>query len=137
MMNLQKVDPLEREQGDSEGWHQVQQKRKRRYLVGRTEQECEVETVPRLVSLHVTRLKPNTKPDELKSFLQTNLPSAECEAHPSKRPDIYASAKVTISRELLKKAWRREVWPNGALVSFFARKRMPGIAQDPQNQIHI
>ncbi|KAG5894500.1 hypothetical protein JTB14_029910 [Gonioctena quinquepunctata] len=27
MMNLQKVDPLEREQGDSEGWHQVQQKR--------------------------------------------------------------------------------------------------------------
>ncbi|KAG5889775.1 hypothetical protein JTB14_036391 [Gonioctena quinquepunctata] len=66
-----------------------------------------------MVTLHVTRLKPNTKPNELKKFLEKSLPDIQCEPHTSKRPDIYSSMRITIKREDFKNAWRREVWPNG------------------------
>ncbi|KAG5874022.1 hypothetical protein JTB14_026793 [Gonioctena quinquepunctata] len=115
MRNLQQLD--NQEVPGNDGWTQVKYNKRRKYLVGQSEQTGEIETV--------TRLKPNTKPNELKTFLEKSLPDIQCEPHTSKRPDIYSSMRITIKREDLKNAWRREVWPNGALVSFFAQKRMP------------
>ncbi|KAG5883414.1 hypothetical protein JTB14_031302 [Gonioctena quinquepunctata] len=66
---------------------------------------------------------PNTEPDELKKMLEPNFPEVLCERHNSKHPDLYTSMKVTIKHENLRKAWKGEVWPNGALVSNFLWKR--------------
>ncbi|KAG5870230.1 hypothetical protein JTB14_029104 [Gonioctena quinquepunctata] len=136
MRNLQQLD--NQEVPGNDGWTQVKYNKKRKYLVGQSEQTGEIETVPKMVTLHVTRLKPNTKPNELKKFLEKSLPDIQCEPHTSKRPDIYSSMRITIKREDFKNAWRREVWPNGALVSFFAQKRMqPTVLMDPRPQESI
>lgn len=101
-------------------------KKTRRYVVGRNSQdgtEVKVQTIPRTVTLHVTRLAPRTKPEDLKSGLINIFPEVICEPHQSKHPDVYTSMKVTISQENYSKAWRRDTWPNGALVSRFFVKR--------------
>ncbi|KAL3284953.1 hypothetical protein HHI36_019082 [Cryptolaemus montrouzieri] len=41
-----------------------------------------------VVSLQVTRLHPQTKPEELHKVLQEHLPGAKCEKHESKKPSI-------------------------------------------------
>ncbi|KAG5862529.1 hypothetical protein JTB14_034520 [Gonioctena quinquepunctata] len=113
-------------------WSQVNPRKKRKFLVGKTETPCNVETVPKMVSLHVTRLKPETKPEELEKFLEGRLEGVSCETHLSKMPDLYASMKVCINCELLKTAWKREIWPSGALVSFFRKKWMATTQLDPR-----
>ncbi|KAG5864312.1 hypothetical protein JTB14_025550 [Gonioctena quinquepunctata] len=113
-------------------WSQVNPRKKRKFLVGKTETPCNVETVPKMVSLHVTRLKPGTKPEELEKFLEGRLEGVSCETHQSKMPDLYASMKVCIKCELLKTAWKRETWPSGALVSFFRKKWMATTQLDPR-----
>nr|CAI5858533.1 unnamed protein product [Callosobruchus analis] len=105
-------------------WQQVR-RRSRRFLVGGNEDCSQIQAVPKYVALHVTRLAPGTKPEHLKAFLEPNFQDVQCEEHPSKRPDYYSSMKVTIKQEDFKCAWKREVWPAGAIVSkFFNKKRM-------------
>ncbi|KAG5864348.1 hypothetical protein JTB14_014469 [Gonioctena quinquepunctata] len=133
MRNSQQLD--NQEVPGNDGWTQVKYNKRRKYLVGQSEQTGEIETVPKMVTLHVTRLKPNTKPNELKKFLGKSVPDIQCEPHTPERPDIYSSMRITIKREDLKNARRREVWPNGALVSFFVQKRMPPtVLMDPRPQ---
>lgn len=111
----------------SEGFKNVINKKKtRRFVVGRNSQDgtnIKVQTIPKTVDLHVTRLAPGTKPEVLKSALINTFPEIICEPHQSKHPDVYTSMKVTISQENYSKAWRRDAWPNGALVSRFFVKR--------------
>ncbi|KAG5869015.1 hypothetical protein JTB14_025904 [Gonioctena quinquepunctata] len=132
MKTIQQLDQDcgETAENTSSGWSEVKQRKKRKFLVGNTETYCDIKTIPRLVQLHVTRLKPGTKPIELQKFLEHKLTEVECEIHPSRRPEIYSSMKVTINRESLKTAWNRETWPNGSIVSFF-KKRMPSTKTDP------
>ncbi|KAG5862669.1 hypothetical protein JTB14_003660 [Gonioctena quinquepunctata] len=106
---------------------------KRKFLVGNTESST-IETIPRKVYLHVTRLKTGTKPDDLKMFLNSKLPGVKCEVHPSRKPELYSSMKVIIDRELLNEAWKRETWPNGSMISFFSMKRRPTEVKDPHLQ---
>lgn len=107
---------------DGGGW-QTQGRRRRRFVVGRNESTTSISTVPKLAYLHVSRLAPTTKPDDLKKMLSVTFPDVLCEAHPSKHPDIYTSVKVTIQQKDLKNAWRRDIWPLGAIVSPFFQKR--------------
>lgn len=123
----------------SNEWQQQRsrQKRNRRFVVGgNSDANTDIQTVPKLISFHVTRLKPTTKPDDLKKMLVKEFPEVICEKHSSKFPDLYASMKVTIRQDNFKKAWRRDSWPDGALVSrFFVKKRMLSQAHeqmDPQ-----
>nr|CAI5820587.1 unnamed protein product [Callosobruchus analis] len=47
----------------------------------------------------------------------------------------YASMKVNIRSDLLKDAWKKDVWPSGVVVSrFFVKRRIPP-QQDPQQHI--
>lgn len=117
-----------------DGWEKPKPRSSRRFVVGDNDELTGIQAVPKLVSLHVTRLKPETRPDDLKKSLENKFPGVLCEDHESKRPEIYKSMKVTIRQEHFKNAWKREVWPRGALVSRFLTKR--GIAQlsgDPAN----
>ncbi|KAG5883766.1 hypothetical protein JTB14_027308 [Gonioctena quinquepunctata] len=140
MRNMQQPEPnhiKESNNEEDEGWEKArgQHRRKRRFLVGQSDQFSEIQTVPKSISLHITRLKPGTKPEDLEKILKPNLPGVKCEVHQSKHRDIYGSMKVTINKDQSRNAWKREIWPNGVLVShFLARKRMPENTVDPQAQ---
>nr|CAI5839820.1 unnamed protein product [Callosobruchus analis] len=98
-----------------DGWKQV--KRRRRFIVGRNQNLNTVQTVPKYMSLHVSRLQRNTKPEELEQMLNESFPGVSCEPHISMHPEIYASMKVNIRSDQLKDAWKKDVWPNGILGS--------------------
>lgn len=107
-------------------WTKVLRKRSRKFIVGQNKEIQHIQGVPKRLSLHVTRLAPNTKPEELKNFLIDKFPEVTCEPHNSKHPDIYKSMKVSINQENLKNVWRKDVWPNGALVTqFFHKRKLP------------
>lgn len=115
-------------------WIKVKPKRRRNFVVGQCNEAGTIQTVPKLVSLHVTRLHPSTKTSDLVGILKNKFPDVSCEVHASKYPDKYTSMKVTIRQEHLKEAWKREIWPSGAIVSrFFGKKRVLTQQVDPQN----
>nr|CAI5869955.1 unnamed protein product [Callosobruchus analis] len=127
------TNQLTENNNDTGGWQQV--RRKRRFIVGRNQNLNSVQTVPKYISLHVSRLQPNTKSEDLEQILNATFPGVSCELHVSMHPEIYASMKVNIRSNQLKDAWKKDVWPNGAIVSrFFTKRRVPP-QQDPLSQI--
>ncbi|KAG5863042.1 hypothetical protein JTB14_020704 [Gonioctena quinquepunctata] len=97
-------------------------RKQRRFLVGKNEVEHSVKAIPKLVSLHVTRLKPNTCPGALKAVLEPHFPDVQCEQHTSKYPESYSSMKVTISRSSLEGLERRNLASWSYCVTFFNEK---------------
>lgn len=133
-VKLREIQQLANQNDD---WKIQKRRQSRRFVVGGNNDEAiEIKAIPKYVSLHVTRLRPNTKPEELKKMLLNEFPEVQCESHLSKYPELYSSMKVTIKQEHFKKAWRKSVWPEGALVSkFFAPKRIPSANRvDPQSK---
>lgn len=107
-------------------WQEVTRraKHKRRFVVGdNTDSMNVIQAVPKRVALHVTRLQPNVNLKDFERLMQTKFPEAKCEHHESRLPNVYSSVKVTIKQSSLKDAWRKEVWPEGALVSFFRNRK--------------
>lgn len=119
---------------DNTAWETQRSRRsRRRFLVGDNANAAEVKTVSKLVSLHVTRLHPDTSADSLKSVLISHFPEVLVEVLQSKYPKDYASMKVTISQDNYRHAWRKEIWPKGTFVSkFFIKKGLPQLAVDPR-----
>lgn len=116
---------------EDEGWQLQKHRRNKRFVVG-DNSECskELRAVPKYVSLHVTRMDPETKPEVMKTILEKEFPEVVCEKINSKYPELYSSFKITIKQENFKKAWRRDLWPQGSLVSrFFFKKGMPSQTQ--------
>lgn len=125
LQDLEQVSPCFEQSNQEDGWKTTVNRRNRRFMVGNAD-AMPLQTVPKRVALHVSRLSPNTKPEDLRQILIKEFPEALCEAHQSKHPQLYASVKVTINQINFKKAWRKEVWPKGALVSrFLQKKRIP------------
>ncbi|KAK9886328.1 hypothetical protein WA026_015840 [Henosepilachna vigintioctopunctata] len=54
---------------------------KRSVIVGQNLKNSAVRGIPKHVSLHVTRLEPNTKPEDLKALLISNFPEVIVELH--------------------------------------------------------
>lgn len=132
--NNQEISRSQKSQNNTD-WIKVKPRRHRNFVVGQCNEAGTIQTVPKFVSLHVTRLHPNTKTSDLVDILKNKFPDVSCEVHASKYPDKYASMKITIRQENLKDAWKREVWPSGAIVSrFFAKKRVLTQQIDPQKQ---
>lgn len=108
-------------------------KKKRQFVLGQNDEvNRTIQTVPKFVSLHITRLHPSTKPEELQNMLRDKFPDVTCEPHVSKYPDKYASIKVSIRQENFKDAWNRNVWPAGSLVSRFLVKKRTWSLTDRQ-----
>lgn len=113
------VDDKADKQNHSEGQHAQRSRwsRGRRFLVGHnTDDAHKIQTIPRSIALHVTRLHPDTKPDDLRRLLKGKFPEVECVSHPSQFPEKYASMKVSILKENFAEAWKRESLPKGVLV---------------------
>ncbi|CAG9824518.1 unnamed protein product [Phaedon cochleariae] len=120
--------PSDESTKDGGNWETRRTKKRRRFIIGGNEENTGIEAVPKYSTLHVTRLKPDTKPEDLEKLLKERFPEVRCEQHASKRPDLYATVKVTIRKEHYREAWKKEVWPIGALVSnFFFPRRMPQV----------
>lgn len=125
MQDIINLDTETQAMQNNDDWRTVARRKKgRKFMVGNNETTTNIQTIPRYVSLHVTRLAPGTKSTVLQSILQPIFKEVKCEEHTSKHPDTYGSMKVTIRKEELQKAWKREIWPNGALISFFRARRM-------------
>lgn len=124
-------------------WEEVRTRNRnhpRRFVVGRGESSgTGVQAIPKQVSLHVSRLDPRTKPEDLRQFLIGSFPEVVCYPHESNHPElygIYTSIKVTINNDNFRKAWSRDIWPNGALVpKFFAKKRRP--TETPMEPLNV
>ncbi|CAH0561696.1 unnamed protein product [Brassicogethes aeneus] len=98
---------------NNDDWQTVHGRKKgRKFMVGNNKTTNGIQTIPRYVSLHISRLAPDTRPAVLQSILQPIFKDVKCEEHISKHPEVYGSMKVTIRKEELQKAWKREIWPN-------------------------
>lgn len=133
MKRLQTIDMDSQNNELSEfKWQHVKKRSKQRnknVVMGNASFSSGVKTVPKLSYLHVSRLHPTTKPDDLKNLLFKSFPEVEVEPLQSKHPQIYSSMKVAIYQEHFKDAWRKEIWPQGSLVSkyFLFKKKAPPV----------
>lgn len=124
-LNKMKENSTTKDGDNNTEWKYVKRKRNRQFVVGQNNNIGNITTVPKYVSLHVTRLHPQTKATDVLNILKDKFPGVSCEIHESRHPDKYVSMKVNIRQENLKDAWKKEVWPSGALVSkFFVKKRL-------------
>ncbi|KAG5871326.1 hypothetical protein JTB14_034349 [Gonioctena quinquepunctata] len=121
--NVQQLAEGNAKPQNEDSWESAKKRKRRRFVVEKNENVTEVQGVPAYVSLHVTQLSPSTEPENLRSVLLKYFPEITCESPTSKQPILYASMKVTIKQEHFREAWRREIWPNGALLSRFLSKR--------------
>lgn len=108
----------------SQPWATVQNKRRRQNLiVGTNSKDTNIRGVEKKVALHVCRIEPSIKTEELQSFLQSSFPEVICEKLNSKFPDIYSSFKVTISQNNFKSAMDPLKWPANACIRNFLQSR--------------
>ena len=109
-------------------WTEVvrRNKAKRQEVVGKKtlETNSRLRGVPKSISLHVYRLAPDTKIDEIVEYLKPTLPVLACEQLQSRNPLIYSSFKIDISDENLEVALNPDTWPDNACVRrFFSQSR--------------
>lgn len=93
-----------------------------------------LKSVPKKAFLHVSRMVPGTKAEDLAAFLKPKAPEVECEVLQSKYPDKYTSFKVTVDLHSLEKLKNAEDWPDGTRVSRFFHKRPPREKLNPENR---
>lgn len=82
-----------------------------------------IKGVPKCVELHVYRLEPHTKGEQLTEMLKPNFPEVTCEQLTSKHPEIYSSFKVSIHQNNFKDAMDPSIWPHNACIKRFLRLR--------------
>lgn len=55
--------------------------------------------------------------DDLRRLLVAEFPEVDCVELQSRHSSVYKSFKVTLKQDSVRRAWKRELWPGGALVS--------------------
>lgn len=116
---------------DNDGWQQVKVRkagRNRAPAISGTRKltSNKLKVVARKAFLHVTRLDPATKCEDLVDFIKDIFPEVECEQLQSKHPNSYASFRVAIAVSNIDSALKPDVWPTGVLVSRFFQRRRQG-----------
>lgn len=123
---------------DNDGWKTVNKNRRRNRardkLVSRTASDCAIigasqqssklKSVPKTVSLYITRLTPNTSAADIEEQLKERSPEAKAVEMFSKFPDIYKSFKVTINIDNYDSVMTPEAWPTGVRVDKFFHWRV-------------
>nr|CAI5857219.1 unnamed protein product [Callosobruchus analis] len=110
-----------------EGWRDVKHKRRRpKPIVGTlTPKNCSIPSaVPKMATLHVSRLAPTTTNEAMKNYLAPHFPEVIADTINSKHPERYASFKISIYENNFKAAMNPELWPQDCYVQrfFFRRK---------------
>ncbi|KAK5645169.1 hypothetical protein RI129_006469 [Pyrocoelia pectoralis] len=97
-------------------------------IIGELELNSEIllKAAPKLAFLHVYRLHPDTKSDDVINFLKPTFSEVTCEQLRSVKPESYSSFKVTIDNSNLTKAMNPASWPKGTCINrFFHSKNTP------------
>ncbi|XP_050296187.1 uncharacterized protein LOC126736034 [Anthonomus grandis grandis] len=94
---MEEIRQLGKDQYDND-WtvvdHKQNRNRNRKFVVGRgTGDTTAIKTIPKYAALHVTRLAPNTKPEDLKTILIDKFPEVVCEPVQSKHPGYLKEEK--------------------------------------------
>lgn len=84
-----------------------------------------LKSVSKLAFLHVYKLHPETKVDDLREYLIQRFPEIQVEKLTSKYPEHYSSFKITLNESHLSDAMNPEIWPENTHVNrfFHSRKR--------------
>ena len=113
-------------------WTDVVRKPKRVTVIGKNVEAKTIDIlqgVPKTVTMHVYRLSPETKVDQLLDFLKPQYPEVTCECLQSKHPDLYSSFKVNIYESNVQSFMDPDKWPSNVRVRYFLQFR-----QRNQNQ---
>lgn len=102
-------------------------KRKQQGIVGtNTVANEKLVAASKMVSLFVSRLKPSTQLDTLKSYVQKHFSEAECSTLTPKHPEHYSSFRVCIDSSNVNRAMDPTLWPAGTYVAkFFPKRQIP------------
>lgn len=87
---------------------------------------CSLRAAPIMAHFHLTRLHPDTKREDVVSYLDGTLPGVVVEQLGSKFPASYSSFKLSVPEGMATEILNPSIWPAGALVNhFFVRRRRP------------
>lgn len=75
--------------------------------------------VPKYVPLHLYRVAPDTKAENVVDFLKPSFPEVKVEGLTSKHPEQYASFKVFIYEHNMETALDSNIWPENACIRRF------------------
>lgn len=119
------VNNNDNELQSSEKWTTVMKKKKSKKLnviVGSNKENSTVKGVGKFCYLHVYRLAPSMKSDDIINYLKSvNISDVQCEQLNSRFPDIYSSFKVSAPAKYLEDLTKPETWPEGVCVNRFFR----------------
>lgn len=108
----------------SELWSNVVRKKEKRTVVvgkkvGAEASSLKIRGVPRIVSLHVYRLSPETELENVLDFLKPRFKEVTGEKLVSRNPDLYSSFKINLYEEHVIAAFDPNLWPENARVRRF------------------
>lgn len=111
----------------------VKRKPKRVTVIGNKEgrNDYKLQGVPKIISLHVYRLAPDTKSESVVDFLKQYFPEIKCEKLTARHPDLYSSFKIDIYEEHESVAMDPSLWPRNTCIRRFLYLRPKQI----QNQV--
>lgn len=119
----------------------VNRKQKRKVVVGNRSEidssECTLKGVPKLASLHVFRLDPETEVVDLETYLKPKFPEVVCQKLNSKYPDIYSSFRFDVYEENFEKALDPQNWPKNARIRRFLFPMNDRRQHQQQNQFPV
>lgn len=133
-------------QGDehgSAGWSNAKNKRRRREngnagsgtggvankpVRGLNECQAILKSAPKRGYIHVSRLDPSTKADDVYKFSSQICEILQCETITSRHPEIYSSFKLTIPFENMDALLNGNLWPKGVTVRRFFYRNPTGRA---------
>lgn len=73
--------------------------------------------------MHVCGLQPTTTEKEIDEYLRgKSINNIKCEKITAKRPDEYASFKISVPNDYLETTKQPELWPSGVRVNRFLER---------------
>ncbi|KAK9695514.1 hypothetical protein QE152_g32510 [Popillia japonica] len=119
------IDKSEANSSNDDQFKVVERKKKRTNLttISGTATNIELKGSIRYAHLHLSGLDPNTTVNNIENYLKNKgVVNPRCLKIDAKRPEEYASFKVSVPVESLETAKKPELWPSGARISPFLER---------------
>lgn len=101
------------------------QRKRIRPIQGSSETQTLLKSVPKAGYIHVSRLDPATRAEDVQEFAARICRVLRCESLASKHPESYSSFKLTVPCENIGLLLNADLWPKGVLVQRFFHRGLP------------
>ncbi|XP_015833986.2 uncharacterized protein LOC103312450 [Tribolium castaneum] len=91
-----------------------------------------LKSVPKSAHLHLSRLDPDTKVENILDYIKPHVSKANCERLQSKNPTLYSSFKLSVPLGELEQVMNSSIWPCGVTINRFFFRRPQN--NNPPNQ---